>query len=208
MGTATNERHELPRPPEGSPARMATQAPTAPERPHKAAKRYIYAWGDGDGRGQRHHEGPARRQGRGPRRDDQGGPAHAARLHDHHGRLQRLFRRRRTAPRRPLGRRPRGDARGRSANRQGLRRPGEPAPRERPLRRQVLHARNDGHRPQPRPERVDSRRPGQAHRQRALRVGRVPPVHPDVRPDRDGREGRALRRAARGPQARPRQGCS
>ena len=34
---------------------------------------------------------------------------------------------------------------------------GEPAPRQRPLRRQVLHARDDGHRPQPRPERGDAR---------------------------------------------------
>ncbi len=30
---------------------MATQAPTAPERDHKAAKRYIYAWGEGTAEG-------------------------------------------------------------------------------------------------------------------------------------------------------------
>ena len=33
---------------------MTTEAPTAPERAHKASKRYIYAWGDGaaEGNGQ------------------------------------------------------------------------------------------------------------------------------------------------------------
>ena len=31
---------------------MATTAPAA-DRPHQAAKRYIYAWGDGTRRGQR-----------------------------------------------------------------------------------------------------------------------------------------------------------
>ena len=40
-------------------------------------------------------------------------------------------------------------------HRQGLRRPGQPAPRERPVRRQVLDARDDGHGPQPRPQRGD-----------------------------------------------------
>ena len=40
--------------------------------------------------------------------------------------------------------------------------------------------------------------PGRADRQRAIRLGRVPAVHPDVRPDRHGREGRALRPCARG----------
>ena len=84
------------------------------------------------------------------------------------------------------------------ADRQGLRRPGQPAPRQRPLRRQVLDAGHDGHGPQPRPQRGDAARPDRAHRQRAVRLGRLPAVHPDVRPDRDGRQGRALRRAARG----------
>src|SRR5207247_3052084 len=36
-----------------------------------------------------------------------------------------------------------------------------------------------------------------AHRQRALRVGRVPPLHPDVRPDRHGHRRREVRRGAR-----------
>ena len=36
-----------------------------------------------------------------------------------------------------------------------------------------------------------------ADRQRAVRLGRLPPLHPDVRPDRHGRERRALRPRAR-----------
>jgi pyruvate,orthophosphate dikinase len=38
----------------------------------------------------------------------------------------------------------------------------DPAAGQRALRRQVLHAGHDGHHPQPRPERRDRRRPGQA----------------------------------------------
>ena len=45
--------------------------------------------------------------------------------------------------------------------------------------------------------------PHRALRQRALRLGRLPPLHRHVRPHRHGRGRRALRRAARGPQARP-----
>ena len=39
-----------------------------------------------------------------------------------------------------------------------------------------------------------------AHGQRALRLGRLPPLHPDVRPDRHGGRRRALRARARGGQ--------
>ena len=45
------------------------------------------------------------------------------------------------------------------------------------------------------------RGPHRAHGQRALRLGRLPALHPDVRADRHGREGRALR-----PRARRREG--
>ena len=131
---------------------MATTAPTS-DRPHKAAKRYIYAWGDGRAEGNARDARPARRQGRRPRRDDQRRPADPARLHDHDRSLQRLLRQRRAAPGRPVGRRPRGGQAGRGEHRQGLRRPGQPAARQRPLRRQVLDARDDGHGPQPGPQR-------------------------------------------------------
>ena len=82
---------------------------------------------------------------------------------------------------------------------------GEPAPGQRPLRGQVLHARDDGHGPQPGPQRA---RPWQglvgSDRQRALRLGCLPPVHPDVRPDRDGRGRATVRPRARCRQARSR----
>ena len=155
-------------------------------------------------RRQLEHARPARWQGRGPRRDDERGPPDAARLHDHDRSLQRLLRQRREAPRRPLGRRPRGGQAGRGEHRQGVRRPRQPAPRQRPLRREVLDARDDGHGPQPRPEREDRRRAHRAHRQRAVRLGRVPPLHPDVRADRHGGRRRALRPRPRVDQGRRR----
>ena len=74
---------------------------------------------------------------------------------------------------------------------------GQPAPRERPLGRQVLDAGHDGHGPQPRPQRADAPGPHRADRQRALRLGRLPALHPDVRADRPGRRRRALRPRAR-----------
>ena len=65
--------------------------------------------------------------------------------------------------------------------RRALRRPERAAPRERPLRRARVDARHDGHDPEPRPERRDRRRARGAHREPALRVRRVPPLHRDVR---------------------------
>ena len=103
-----------------------------------------------------------------------------------------------------MGRRPGGGPRGRGPDRQGLRQRRRPAPRLGPLRRQVLHARDDGHGPQPRPERGDAPRDGRPDRQRAVRLGRLPALHPDVRADRHGGEAGALRRGARGEEARPR----
>ena len=85
-------------------ATTAPRPPTARTRPPSATS----TPGATASRGQRDDARPARRQGRGPRRDDQGRPADAARLHDHDRGLQRLLRRRRAAPRRPVGRRPRG----------------------------------------------------------------------------------------------------
>ena len=46
----------------------------------------------------------------------------------------------------------------------------------------------------------DAARPGRADRQRALRLGRVPALHPDVRPHRHGRRRREVRPRARGGQ--------
>ena len=61
---------------------------------------------------------------------------------------------------------------------------GDPLLVSRALRRQVLHARDDGHRPQPRAQRRVGRGPGQADRRRALRLRLLPPVHRHVRPHR------------------------
>ena len=60
--------------PRREPALMATTAPVT-DRAHKAAKRYIYAWGERPRRGRRDDARPARRQGRRPGRDDQRRPA-------------------------------------------------------------------------------------------------------------------------------------
>ena len=121
-----------------------------------------------------------------------------ARLHDHDRGLQRLLRGRRAAAGRAVGRRPRRRPSRSSAAPARASATRQPAPRQRPLGRQVLDARDDGHGPQPRPQRGDAPRADRADRQRALRLGRVPAVHPDVRPDRHGGLGRALRPRARG----------
>ena len=70
--------------------------------------------------------------------------------------------------------------------------------------RQVLDAGHDGHRPQPGVERRDRRRPGAADEQRALRVGCVPTLRPDVRAHRARRFGREARPCLRRGQARRR----
>ena len=141
-----------------SPPRWPTPPHPPTDRPPRRREALHLRLGRGHRRRQRQDEGPPRRQGRGPRRDDARGPADAARIHDHDRGLQRLLRQRQAAAGRPLGRRPRGDQGGRGAVRQGLRRRGQPAPRLGPLGRQVLDARDDGHGPQPRPQRGDPRR--------------------------------------------------
>ena len=183
---------------------MTQTAATAPDRPHRAAKRYIYAWGGGHAEGDATMRDLLGGKGAGLAEMTNAGLPVPARLHDHDRGLQRLLHGRGEAPRRPLGRRPRGGPRGRGADRQAVRRRGGSAARVGPLGRQVLDARDDGHGPQPRAQRGDAPRADRADRQRALRLGRLPAVHPDVRADRHGREGRAVRPRPRGRQARPR----
>ena len=67
---------------------------------------------------------------------------------------------------------------------QGHRRPGRPPPGLGALGGQVLHARDDGHRPQPGPERPVGRGSGQADRRRAVRLRLLPPLRRHVRADR------------------------
>ncbi len=75
------------------------------------------------------------------------------------------------------------------------------------LRLGHVHAGHDGHHPQPGPQRRPrSQGADPPHRQRALRLRRLPPLHPVVRQGRAGRARRAVRRAVRGGQdARRRQ---
>ena len=63
------------------------------------------------------------------------------------------------------------------------------------LGRQVLHARDDGHRPQPGPQRPVGRGPGQADQRRALRLRLLPPLRGHVRADRARHRRRRVRRA-------------
>ena len=70
-----------------------------------------------------------------------------------------------------------------------------------------LDARDDGYDPQPRAQRRDRRRPGAAHQQRALRLGRLPALHHDVLQRRARHREGPLRRADRGG-AGPRRTCA
>ena len=103
-------------------------------------------------------------------------------LHHLDRRLPRLLRRR--AARCPPPSRRRCSRRSRSSRRPSARKLGvrqEAAARVGPLGRQVLDARDDGHHPEPRPQRRDRREPQGAHRQRPLRLRQLSPLHPDVR---------------------------
>ena len=97
----------------------------------------------------------------------------------------------------PVGRRRGAHARAGARDRQGIRRSGQPSARQRPIRRRIQHARDDGHRPQPRAQPRHRAGAHRAHRQRALRVGCLAAVRGDVRPDRARPEGGGLRRAVR-----------
>ena len=134
------------------------QSPTTSDRPHVAAKRYIYAWGDGTA------------EGNGKMKDLLGGKGA--------GLAEMTLAGLPTPPGFTITTEACNDyfasgkqlpaglwddvlaamKRGRGALRQGLRRPGEPAARLGPLGRQVLDAGHDGHGPQPRPQRADPRR--------------------------------------------------
>jgi len=175
--------------------------------------------GGRQGRGQRRDEGSAGRQGAGLAEMTNAGLPTPPGFTIHHRSLQRTTSPGQEAPGRPLGRRPSRRSRSSSSNRQGPRRSGEPASGVRPLRRQVQYAGHDGHRPQPRPQRGVPSGPHRDHRQRALRLGRLPSLHQHVRPDRarcpdplaqeQGRLARRIQPLRRGPRRRqgsPRQG--
>ena len=165
-----------------------TSTPTATpatDRSHKAAKRYIYAWGDGHAEGNARDARPSRRQGRGPGRDDQRGPPDPARLHDHDRSLQRLLRQRASSSR---------TACGTTSSRRSSRSRRAPARASATPPTRCSSASAPGAKFSM-PGMMDTvlnlglneqtvAGPDRADRQRALRLGRLPPLHPDVRPDR------------------------
>ena len=125
----------------------------------------------------------------------------ACRVHDHHGGVRGVH-----------AGRPPCSGRSRAGHRRCARAPGgrrRPAPRRsrrpaaglRAQRRPRLDARDDGHRPEPRAQRRVRRGPRPDHRQRALRLGLLPPAGADVR----GRRARHPRQPVRGGD-RPTQG--
>ena len=124
------------------------------------------------GRRQQGHEGPPRRQGRRARRDDQRRAARAPRLHHLDRGLQPLPGARRLAARpRSTSEIDAGPREARGAHGQEARRRDRSAARLRAQRRQVLDARDDGHDPEPRPQRPLGRGPEGQDRQRPLRQG-------------------------------------
>ena len=92
-------------------------------------------------------------------------------------------------------------SRARGAGGQEARRRRRPAARLGAQRRARVDAGHARHRPQPRPQRRVRRRPGQADRQRALRVGLLPALRADVRERRQGRR-RARRSRTRSRRSR------
>ena len=95
-------------------------------------------------------------------------------------------------------------ARARGQGGQALRRSRRPAARLRALGRGGLDARDDGHDPQPGPERRRGAGAGEDDREPALRLRLVPEADPDVRGGRGRRRGLPLRAGARRPEVAPR----
>ena len=176
---------------------MSQSRPPCPSQPtdraHKAAKRYIYAWGDGTA------------EGNGTMKDLLGGKGAGlaemtlAGLPTPPGftitteACNDYFAAGKQLPGRPVGRRPRARCRRSSARSgKGFGDAEEPAARlaSAPGAKFSMPGMMDtvlnlglNEETLAGPDRPD--------RQRALRLGRLPPVHPDVRPDRHGRERRS-----------------
>ena len=150
------------------------------------------------GRRQREDARSPRRQGRGTRRDDERQAPGPRRIHHHHRRLQRVLRVRKEAAAGTLGSGAESARDGRALDEEEARRPEGPAPRLGALRCRDEHARNDGHGPEPRPERREPERSREAHEERALRLGCLSAVHLDVRPDRPRDRRRQIRPRPRG----------
>ena len=140
-------------------------------------------------------EGPARRQGRQPRRDDEARPAGAARVHHHHRGLPGVPGAGRRAER-TAGAGDDGAASSGGQRRPPAGRPARPAAGECPFRGEVLDARDDGDGAEHRAERCQRQGSGRGIRRRAVRLGFLPAAAADVRQDRAGDAGRGVRRRA------------
>ena len=111
---------------------------------------------------------PSWRQRRWRRGDDAGGHACPTWLHDHDRGVPRVLRERRQVSERTMGADPAGAEDPRAQGGQEIRRPEGSAAGQRPLGREVLHARDDGHRPEPGPERRNDQGPRRSDQRRAL----------------------------------------
>ena len=149
-------------------------------------KNYVYNFGGGTADGDGKMKDVLGGKGAGLAEMCRAGMSRAARIHHLHRSLQHLFPERQQGSQRDQ-RADSGRARkARRADRQEAGRSRQSAAGQRPLRREVFHARHDEHHSQPGPERRDRGRPGQAHRQSALRLRFLPPLHSDVRRSRAG----------------------
>ena len=135
----------------------------------------------GPQRGRRRDARPARRQGRQPRRDGLDRPARAARLHHHHRGLHRVLQERPAVSGRARSPGPFRAGTCGTGGGPALRRPAQAAARFGPVRRAGVDAGDDGHGAEPRAERCHGGRSGGGGQRRPLRLGQLPPVHPDVR---------------------------
>ena len=170
-----------------------------------AATKLVYDFAEGS----QGHARPARRQGRQRGGDDPraGRRPGAGGLHDHDRGVRRVHEVRRPGvPGRPRGGGREGARPPRGAGGEEARRLRRPAARLGPQRRARVDAGHARHGPQPRLERRVGRGPRPHDRQRALRVGLISPLRADVRKRLPGDQGRALRGADRGEQARARGG--
>ena len=162
-------------------------------------KKYVYSFGGGTADGDGKMKDTLGGKGAGLAEMSRAGVPVPPGLHHLHRGLQHLLREQQQGSRRrSTSRCAKRLAHPRRAHGPEARRRDEPAAGQRPLRREVLHARHDGHHPEPRPERQDRRRPGRQERQPALRLRLLPPLHPDVRQrrarDPEGRVRARLRR--------------
>ncbi len=152
----------------------------------------VLLW-SGQDRGHQGAEEPVGREGRQSRGDVPSGSSRAPGVHHHDRGLRVLLHCRQDLAGGPRGRGQRQARRTRAGHRQALRRPRKPSPGIRPQRCGGVHARHDGHRPEPRDKRDDAGSPRQTQRQPPLRLGLLPPVHADVRRRCDGSPASRLR---------------